>query len=75
MYLFRVILIIAAIVLIVLIIRKLIGSSRPATRRVTDSGHMVQCAHCGIYIPESDSVPDGDRRFCTEAHKLAHRSK
>lgn len=33
--------------------------------------HMVECAHCGVHVPETEGVRDGDRFFCSEAHRLA----
>ncbi len=32
---------------------------------------MVRCAHCGVHLPESDALVDGDRHFCNEAHRRA----
>lgn len=33
--------------------------------------NMVICAHCGVHLPQSDSVADGARYYCTEAHRIA----
>lgn len=30
---------------------------------------MVRCAHCGVHLPESEALLDGDRHFCNEAHR------
>lgn len=30
---------------------------------------MVSCRQCGLLMPESDSVKDGDAHFCCEAHR------
>jgi len=35
---------------------------------------MVRCAHCGVHLPESDAVAEGERHFCNEAHRRAGRS-
>jgi uncharacterized protein len=32
---------------------------------------MVACAHCGVHLPQSEGVTDGERIFCCEAHRLA----
>jgi len=32
---------------------------------------MVACAHCGVYLPASESVGDELYRFCSSAHQLA----
>lgn len=33
--------------------------------------HMLECAHCGVNVPESDGVRDGVRFYCCAAHRLA----
>lgn len=33
--------------------------------------NMVVCAHCGVLLPESDSLKDGQQFYCSEAHRLA----
>ena len=33
---------------------------------------MLACAHCGVHLPQADTLPDAaGRPFCTEAHRLA----
>ncbi|PKO85814.1 MAG: hypothetical protein CVU18_18180 [Betaproteobacteria bacterium HGW-Betaproteobacteria-12] len=32
---------------------------------------MVACAHCGLLLPESDSIAAGDSFYCSEAHRQA----
>ncbi len=33
---------------------------------------MVHCAHCGVHLPDTESVVNADgQRFCNEAHRLA----
>ncbi len=67
---------------------KLVAASqrrRQAGRRVPPAGGggapgelasemMVQCAHCGEYLPASDALADGDRHFCNRAHRDAERA-
>ncbi len=35
---------------------------------------MVRCAHCGVHLPVSESVRDGDAYYCSAAHRDAHRT-
>ena len=35
---------------------------------------MVQCAHCGVFLPASDAFVDGDRSYCDRAHRDADRA-
>jgi uncharacterized protein len=39
------------------------------TNRETES--MVRCAHCGVYLPASDSVSDGEQAYCCAAHRAS----
>ena len=32
---------------------------------------MVQCAHCGVHLPQGDAVFDGVTPYCGEPHRLA----
>lgn len=36
---------------------------------------MVQCAHCGIYIPEPEAFHQGDHYYCSRAHLEADSHK
>lgn len=38
------------------------------------SEKMVTCAHCGVHFPESEGVAEGERYFCSEAHRVANGS-
>ena len=33
---------------------------------------MVKCAHCGVYLPRSESVASGNLSFCCEEHRRLH---
>ena len=33
---------------------------------------MVRCAHCGVHLPQHESILAGDQRYCSEAHRRAH---
>ena len=33
---------------------------------------MVQCAHCGVHLPRSESTADRGRHFCSAEHQRAH---
>lgn len=40
------------------------GRSRPEER-------MVACAHCGVNLPQGESVQESGRFFCSDEHRLA----
>lgn len=29
---------------------------------------MVECAHCGLHLPESDAITRGGQRYCSAEH-------
>ncbi|MDX5333044.1 MAG: hypothetical protein LPK58_03255 [Gammaproteobacteria bacterium] len=69
---FRTLLIIAAIAVAVLLIRRLLAA-RPSGEdqppRVREERDMVRCAHCGLHIPANTAVRAGDRTYCSEEHR------
>ncbi len=30
---------------------------------------MVQCASCGLHLPQGEAIPDEGRWYCSEAHR------
>ena len=30
---------------------------------------MVTCGHCGLYLPQSEAIREGDRFFCCAEHR------
>ncbi|HET9403533.1 MAG TPA: PP0621 family protein [Burkholderiales bacterium] len=34
---------------------------------------MVQCAHCGVHLPRSESITTQGHFFCTAEHQRAHQ--
>jgi uncharacterized protein len=55
------------------------ADSADASRRHVDAGArrgdaepMVQCAHCGIHIPLSESVAGQGSVFCSDEHRRLH---
>lgn len=47
------------------------GKAEVGKRQEPAPEKMVACAHCGVHLPESEGVVDGDRIYCSEAHRLA----
>jgi uncharacterized protein len=51
------------------------SSGAGATGERTIEGEpIVPCAHCGLFVPASDVVRDGDRSYCSVAHRDADRA-
>jgi uncharacterized protein len=64
----RSLVILIAIALVIYAVRSLWRTSRPAGKRDQQPARMVQCAHCGVYIPEREALTRGDRFYCSAAH-------
>ncbi|MCL2524866.1 MAG: hypothetical protein FWF20_02165 [Betaproteobacteria bacterium] len=45
-----------------------------APRAERPAEKMVACAHCGLLVPESESLGAGERRYCCEAHRRGEES-
>lgn len=46
--------------------------SQPQSNRQFDSNGaelMLRCDHCGIYIPSSEAIQQGERAYCCEDHR------
>ena len=38
-------------------------------RPVVKGENMVECAHCGTFVPEKDALRDGQNYYCCAQHK------
>ena len=45
--------------------------SAPKSEQRAEGEPMVECARCGIHIPQSESVTDEGKSFCSDAHRLS----
>jgi uncharacterized protein len=51
-------------------LRRTVASTR-APNRAAPQENMVACAHCGVCLPQSESVSTGGRFYCGDEHRLA----
>ncbi|NYE61868.1 uncharacterized protein FHW58_003075 [Duganella sp. 1224] len=42
--------------------------ARAATQAANDAEVMLQCAHCGVFYPASETVQANGRDYCSAAH-------
>ena len=49
-------------------------AERPAGREEIRAERMIECAHCGLHVPESEAVSGNGVSFCCEAHRQAYRA-
>jgi uncharacterized protein len=65
----RTLLIFIALVLIVMIGRQLLRRPRRTPRTPGLDGRMVQCAHCGVFVPEHEALARDGRFYCSREHR------
>ena len=64
----RTLVILIAVALVIYAVRSLWRTSRPANKRGEQPARMVQCAHCGVYIPEHEALASNGRFYCSDTH-------
>jgi uncharacterized protein len=66
---FRLVLLAAVVYFIFMWLKRAAARGRAAP--VTPQENMVTCAQCGVHLPQSDSIAEGARFYCTEEHRIA----
>lgn len=64
-------------VLVIYLLKRLLGRPRSTPRKAGPADQrraerMVECAYCGLHVPESEATRAGTLRFCCEAHRQLH---
>ena len=54
---------------IVYLVLRSVGRKRSRPPDAPPAQEMVACAHCGVNLPESESVKSGDYHYCCEQHR------
>jgi uncharacterized protein len=69
-------LVLLLVIVVVLWLFRLHGKKVRARERAAGSPErvedMVRCAHCGIHLPRSESLPQGPAFFCSAEHRREH---
>ncbi len=48
------------------------GPKKGPPKAPAQPAQMLACVHCGVHLPQADTVQDADgRAYCSEAHRLA----
>ena len=68
----RILLILVAIAVIMVGVKRLFAPGKPGGG--TRSSRMVQCAHCGMYVPEQEACERQGLYYCSRAHLEADKS-
>jgi uncharacterized protein len=48
-------------------------AGEPVRPDAVSAERMIECAQCGLHVPESEAVTGEGLSFCCEAHRQAHR--
>jgi uncharacterized protein len=65
----RLVIILIGLWLVLILIKRALASRRKSPSDKPAVAKMVACAHCGVHIPESEAVHDGDSHYCSEEHR------
>ncbi len=68
---FRNLIILAAIVLIVMIVRNRLRTQKPPVKTSDKPVDSVRCAQCKQFLPKTSAVSLGERYFCNADHLKA----
>lgn len=74
MNLMRLIIILAMIYLIVVLTKSFYRPSLGAPRKKRDHrsvARIVQCEHCGLYVPDQEAIHAGGHIYCSNEHSKA----
>lgn len=67
----RLLLLVAIVVVVFLLIRFYRKNTPQQDMAVTED--MVRCAHCGVHLPEGESIQADGNFFCSAEHRDAYR--
>lgn len=70
----RFLVIFIAIAAVLALVRRALVRRREK-RGTGGAADMVQCHHCGVYLPEADALRAQGRTYCSEAHGRAERGQ
>jgi uncharacterized protein len=70
----RILLILVAIAVIILGVKRLFAPGKPVGGSGKNTARMVQCAHCGMYVPEPEACERQGLYYCSPAHLEADKS-
>jgi len=64
----KILLLAIAVWLLITVLKRYNRNIDPPERPQADIESMVQCAHCGVHLPRSDSFLINGQYYCCEAH-------
>jgi uncharacterized protein len=73
MGLLRVLAIAAVVFVALMLLKRALSSGKPTATPKTPAPKLVQCAHCGVHVSETQAVRSGDKYFCSDEHRRLSR--
>jgi len=70
----RILLLILAVGVAWLILKRLAASKRTSTPKIGESTQMVRCEQCGVHLAMSDAIKHQQHYFCSPEHKKQYLS-
>ena len=64
----RTLVILITLAVIIIVAKRLLLKTQVPARRNQKNERMVQCANCGIYIPEKEAFQQDGQYYCSQAH-------
>lgn len=65
----RLVIILIGLWLVLTLVKRALASRRKSPSDKPAVAKMVACARCGVHIPESEAVRDGNKYYCSEEHR------
>ncbi len=65
----RVLIFLLGIGLVVWILMRLYKSPVSRTKPKEKVGDMVKCEHCGVFIPRTNAIGQGNQFYCSKEHQ------
>ena len=65
---FRLIVLIALVVLAVWLLRRALRGPSSTGKRAAREGELVRCAHCGVHLPRPEAREAAGALYCSDEH-------
>lgn len=65
----RTLLIVVAIFVALMLLKRVLGGRPRTPAAPPKTPRLVQCAHCGLHVNESEALRAGERYFCSAEHR------
>jgi len=67
--LLRIIILLIGVWLVLQIIKRALGTRRTPPPGKPSIAKMVACAYCGVHVPETEAIRNGEKMYCCEEHR------